>query len=165
MQSYTIDDFYYEVQVYYNGNLLTYKDGSPVSFHVFIGIKGDANFDMKVDATDSSAVLAYFSKLSTAHSEQERNTARVSPVSCQLVNENPGLDNFAGFLVDVTEDVYSPLNWTILNPARVISAPDASYILKFYSKSSTGASADYTDEERWNMTILGREEQMRAILG
>ena len=165
LKSYTVEDFYYEVQVYYDNELLTYEDGSPVNFHVFIGVKGDANFDMSVDSTDASSVLGYFSKRSVARTDEERANVRLSPVSCEVVNQAPGLDDFAAFLVDVDLDVYSEGNQNTPKGDRVINSSDASYILSYYAKLSSGAYASYTDAEVWNAVIVGREEQMRAILG
>ena len=144
LKAYTIDDFYYEVQVFYNGELLKYKDGTPVSFHVFIGVKGDANFDMKVDATDASSVLGYFAKLSVAKTTEERAAARLS--NCALVDNYLGLDDFAALLVDVDLDVYSEGNQTTPKSERAIDSPYASNILSYYAKSSSGAYADYTAE-------------------
>ena len=165
LKAYTIEDFYYEVQVYYDGELLTYENGSPVNFHVFIGVKGDANFDMSVDSTDASSVLSYYSKRSVAKTDEERASVRLSPLSCAIVNEAPGLDDFAAFLVDVDLDVYSEANQNMPKSEREINSSDASSILSYYSKRSSGKYADYSDNDIWNEVIKGREEKMTAYLG
>ena len=176
LTAYTIDDFCYEVQVFYNGELLKYKDGTPVTFRAFIGVKGDANFDMAVDATDASSVLSFYAKASTINSQlsdEERAAAksaiRLAPKTCTIVDDEPMLDELAAFLVDVDRDVYNDDNWKLrkADPDRVIDSPDASNILSFYSKYSTIPDAEKATADRqelWNRAISGREEKMNDAL-
>ena len=166
-KEHVLSDFVYTVQVYYDGALLTYRDGTPVTFRAFIGVKGDANFDMAVDAGDASSVLAFYSKTMTLSGTQTKSDLRMAPLSCTLVNDEPMLDEFAAFLVDVDLDVYSPDNWKMRKNDRVLDAPDASNILSFFSKYSTIPDAQKATADRqelWNKAIFGREEKMNEAL-
>ena len=178
-QEHVVDDFIYTVEVHYNGALLTYEDGTPVTFKAFIGVKGDANFDMAVNAADASSALGYYAKTMTMTDGMKRSDIRLAPASCKLVDEEPMLDELAAFLVDVTEDVYSADNWKATKDdeekdadgniivKRLINAVDASYVLKFYSMYSTMPDAEKATADRqklWNDTILDREEKMNETL-
>ena len=128
------------------GEALKNIDGSPVSATAYIGVKGDADLDMVADASDASTALVYYAKISTGAvaSETQFSTNNV------LVANDPVLDDFAAFLADVDNENDSN-NYVALKPARVIDASDASFILSYYAKISTGRD---TGRDTWN-DVLG----------
>ncbi len=128
------------------GEALKNIDGSPVSATAYIGVKGDADLDMVADASDASTALVYYAKISTGAvaSEIQFSTNNV------LVANDPVLDDFAAFLADVDNENDSN-NYVALKPARVIDASDASFILGYYAKISTGRD---TGRDTWN-DVLG----------
>ncbi len=128
------------------GEALKNIDGSPVSATAYIGVKGDADLDMVADASDASTALVYYAKISTGAvaSETQFSTNNV------LVANDPVLDDFAAFLADVDNENDSN-NYVALKPARVIDASDASFILGYYAKISTGRD---TGRDTWN-DVLG----------
>ena len=150
-------DFTYEVQVYYDGELLTYQDGSPVEFKVYIGVKGDTNFDNLADANDASNDLVYYAQISTGGTPE--NTILTNRTT-DFVNVYPDLelDELAAFLGDVDKDVYDDDNWKTRKDGRLIDATDASSILVYYAEVSTGNDNKYN---AWNIAVTGREEKIK----
>ena len=151
-------DHTYTINVLYEGKPLLDKDGNAISFKVFIGVKGDANLDNKVDAGDATNVLVYYSALSTGGDPEKTILAGES---CEAVKANPELDNLAAFLADVDLDVYSEGNWNTKKSGRKLLADDATTILVFYSTMSTGETNRY---KGWNSSLAGREENMNNSL-
>ena len=147
--------FAYEVAVYYNDAPLKDATGKALTFTVYIGVKGDSNLDNKVDSSDATNVLAYYSELATKPKEISADTIRITPDTNKFVNENPELDQLCAFLADVDRDVYDEANWKTRKADtanRKIDSSDASWILAFYSIKST-ASADTKDHTIWNMVL------------
>ena len=162
--AYTIaeTDFTYEVAAYYNGQPLTFQDGTPVEFKAYIGVKGDTNFDNIVDSTDATNVLSYYANLSTGGTPED--TTLASDVKDTVISQFIGLelDDLAAFLGDVDLDVYAEDNWNKRKADREIDATDASAILAFYADIMTGVE---DRNEAWNHAIAGREEKMRDFIG
>ena len=156
-------NFTYIVDVLYDGKPLEDKDGKPITFKAYIGVKGDSNLDNKADAKDASNALAFYAKASTMAEGESTDSIRLNPDANEIINNNPDLDldQFGAFLVDVDMDVYDADNWKTKKSGRVIDAKDASWILKYYSMMSTGE----TDRQKaWNETVLGREEKIADYL-
>ena len=84
---------------------------------------GDINLDGTVDASDASAVLTYYAKSSTGYE---------GTLEDFMTEENPDIDSslFAEVLV------YGKFG--DVNSDGVVDASDASAILTYYAKSSTG---------------------------
>ena len=122
------------------GDKLTNVNGSPVAAPAYIGVKGDANLDMKCDSSDASVVLSWY-----ANSQTGGDTSRFTTENV-VVDEYPILDDFAAFLADVDNENDSA-NYVTLKNARNIDAKDASYILAYYAKVSTGSPAG---RDTWN---------------
>ena len=129
------------------GDALKNVDGSPVSATAYIGVKGDADLDMVVDSSDASNVLVYYAKISTGGVASELQFSNNNV----LVSNNPVLDDFAAFLADVDNENDSA-NYVSLKPARVFDSSDASFILSYYAKISTGSQ---TGRDTWN-DVLGQ---------
>ena len=147
--------FAYEVAVYYNDAPLKDATGKALTFTVYIGVKGDSNLDNKVDSSDATNVLAYYSELATKPKDISADTIRITPDTNKFVNENPELDQLCAFLADVDRDVYDEANWKTRKADtanRKIDSSDASWILAFYSIKST-ASAETKDHTIWNMVL------------
>ena len=86
------------------------------------------------DSTDASLVLNYYAKLSTGENSEVTQFS-----DSILVNSHEDtLDHFAAFLADVDNQL-DPDNWSKMRPARLIDSTDASFILRYYSNTSTGA--------------------------
>ena len=77
----------------------------------------------------------------------------------RVVKENydTTLDQFAAFLCDVDNENAAD-NWYALKPARMIDAKDSSFILKMYSKASTGTEPN---RATWN-EVLGERFAKKA---
>ena len=127
------------------GDALKNADGSAVSVTAYIGVKGDADLDMKADSADASTVLIWYANMMTgkkpAETQFSNNTA--------LVQTDPMLDEFAAFLADVDNET-DIRNYVVLKPERTIGSDDASFILIYYSKLMTGSGAG---RETWNETL------------
>ncbi|HOO07356.1 MAG TPA: hypothetical protein PLH83_12875, partial [Ruminococcus sp.] len=135
--------FKYEINVLYDGEILTYADGTPVTFNAYIGVKGDVDFDLIVDATDASAVLVYYAAIMTGGNPEE---ITLSP-NTDLVAQDPNYDELAAFLGDVDTNEYSPVNFRTKKPGRIIDATDASAILVVYSYTMTTPEEELTDDK------------------
>lgn len=140
--------FTYTVNVFYGGQPLL-KDGKQVTFTVYMGVKGDTDFDNVVNAGDASTVLKYYAMVQTG-----KNDARLAPNECEAVNAHPELDELAAFLADVDLDVYSEDNWSTPKSERALNAADASSILKFYAYMQTGNIESYV---AWNKVFDGAD--------
>jgi len=126
----------YDVDVYVTGENVTKKLKTyprvPVTVPVYIGVKGDVNLDNVVKASDASKVLAYYAGISTSTEETD----------IEMINNNDQyLENLVCFLGDVNEDEYAENNWKKTEAERrnTINASDASYILAYYARISTGS--------------------------
>ena len=135
--------FKYEINVLYDGEILTYADGTPVTFNAYIGVKGDVDFDLIVDATDASAVLVYYAAIMTGGNPEELT---LSP-NTDLVAQDRNYDELAAFLGDVDTNEYSPVNFRTKKPGRIIDATDASAILVVYSYTMTTPEEELTDDK------------------
>jgi len=129
------------------GNTLKNPDGSDVSVTVYIGVKGDANLDHKVDAGDATTTLIYYSALSTGQKAAETQFSN----SALVANAEDILDHFAAFLCDTTnEPMKDENNWKLMKPERKIMADDATFILSYYSELSIKAEKG---RPTWNLVM------------
>ena len=105
----------YEIPVYVNGELLK-NETKTIQFvaTVYIGVKGDADLDNKADASDASALLAYYANQQTGGSDPLKDAS------------DKNLNKLALFLTDVDND-------------KKNDASDASYVLAYYAKTQSGA--------------------------
>lgn len=127
----TIEDFKYEIPIMYDSNPLINSKGETLKVPVYIGLKGDANLDNKVNQNDALVVLTYINQLSLNGEESimllpTNNTLGVSSPTDEL-------DQFAAFLADVSENEYQPLNWKKSKDERTLDSFDSNYILTFLS--------------------------------
>ncbi|MDE7225394.1 MAG: hypothetical protein K2N49_00815, partial [Ruminococcus sp.] len=129
---------------------IRYFNGAPVGITAYVGVKGDADFDLKADSTDASAVLVWYALASTSGGNPEKlENAQFS--SANLVKDDPLMDDFAAFLCDVDNE-NSADNWRAKKkPARKVDSGDASFILVYYGKVSTGTDPG---RDTWN-DVLG----------
>ena len=141
----------YDVQLYVNGTPLTSSEelgtdeaGNPIykpmTVTAYIGVKGDADLNNTVDASDASNILTYYA---------QKQTGVANPVLYSAEDEN--LEQLACFLADTDKDVYSEGNWNTDKANRNLDANDASNILTFYSYVQTGSS---DAKNNWD-TIIG----------
>jgi len=129
------------------GSTLKNPDGSDVSVTVYIGVKGDANLDHKVDAGDATTTLIYYSALSTGQKAAETQFSN----SALVANAEDILDHFAAFLCDTTnEPMKDENNWKLMKPERKIMADDATFILSYYSELSIKAEKG---RATWNLVM------------
>ncbi len=91
---------------------------------------GDINFDGTVDASDASAVLTYYAKSSTGYDKSLED---------YIKEEYPDIDPD----LFIAARVYGKFG--DINSDDVVDATDASAILTYYAKSSTGYSGDLKD--------------------
>ncbi len=149
-----------------DGDITIAKAGEPIklvsganaSVTAYIGVRGDANLDNKVDAGDASDVLTYYANIQTGEKPEETWFATNS-VALKLVKENGGnpaeeiLDDFAAFLADVTSDTLADAdNWKRVKAERSIQADDASSILSHYALLSTMEEGTVDGKEIWDKT-------------
>ena len=162
MDSFSEDnaEYTYPIDIFYDGIRLLDENGNPLQFKAYIGIKGDTNFDRKVDSTDASNILAYYSKISTLKENESRDDI-VFSISNLVSSPQDKLDSFAAFLGDVFNDMYSADNWLKKKSERSLKATQASAVLRVYSMLSTSTSA----YDAWNTAIPDRENSLINILG
>lgn len=131
------------------GSTFKNPDNSDVSVTAYIGVKGDANLDNKVDSGDATTTLIYYSKISTGEAVSDTQFS----ISNLVKGPDDILDHFVTFLCDTTNEPYpqikdaSPDNWKLMKGDRKILADDASYILKYYTELSLQAPKG---RETWN---------------
>ena len=128
------------------GDALKYADGYGVSATAYIGVKGDADLDMKADASDASVVLAWYAKMMTGSLPADVQFS----TNDTFVNLDPVLDDFAAFLADVDNENDSA-NYVSLKSQRTIGSNDASFILSYFAEVMTGKEAG---RDTWN-SVLG----------
>ena len=136
-----------------NGAALANEAGEKITVKAYIGVKGDANLDNKVDATDASAVLTYYANLLTGKSADE-----VVLSTSQLAKNDAVYEQFAAFLVDVNASL-SDRALTKADRDKDINAIDASYILTFFADRAATENEKYntlTDKELWDL-VLGNK--------
>ena len=136
-----------------NGAVLANEVGEKITVKAYIGVKGDANLDNKVDATDASAVLTYYANLLTGKSADE-----VVLSTSQLAKNDAVYEQFAAFLVDVNASL-SDRALTKADRDKDINAIDASYILTFFADRAATENEKYntlTDKELWDL-VLGNK--------
>ena len=143
----SVNQFAFQVQIYASkdivtkdgfvvakaGDKLTNANGKAVAATAYIGVKGDADLNMICDSRDASVVLAWYANVQTGGSnsmffEDERT------------KEYPVLDDFAAFLADVDNEKDAD-NSIKLKDQRKLTSSDASFILSYYAKLSTGSVA------------------------
>jgi len=152
-------DFTYDIAVYYNGEPLMFRDGTPVEFKAYIGVKDDTNFDNMVNSVDATNLLHYYADISIG------GTPDNSLVSEEkVINAFPELelDDLAAFLGDTDNDIYTKENWKMRKCDRIIDARDASATLGFYSDIMTGVA---DRNVAWNNALPGREELQSSPSG
>ena len=103
------------VQAYYNG--LPIDGATPA---VYVGLKGDADLNGKVEVEDAVAILTYYAQKSAA-----------LPTVFQ---EDPMLNTLAYYLADV--DTESKLGMNHAASGQSISVEDAVYVLTYYAQTS-----------------------------
>ena len=133
-----------------NGAVLANEAGEKITVKAYIGVKGDANLDNKVDATDASAVLTYYANLLTGKSADE-----VVLSTSQLAKNDAVYEQFAAFLVDVNASL-SDRALTKADRDKDINAIDASYILTFFADRAATENEKYntlTDKELWDLVL------------
>ena len=145
----TINDFKYEVPVWYGSHPLFNSEGELLSVPVYIGIKGDCNLDNKVDATDATIILNYYAASATS----DKETLMLIPTDNTLNVSSPTdeLQNLAAFLADVSENEYGATNWKKAKNERTLDNTDSAYILGFYSSKT--ANQEKPDNDTWNEVI------------
>jgi hypothetical protein len=153
-QKTTVEDFKYDVPVYYGDMALTDKDGNALTVTAYIGVKGDANLDNMVDAVDASSVLRYYASVSTNDRTVYDVVLQSTKVGLTVSGPADEFDELAAFLADVTENEWGEYNWKTKKDGRLIDSNDASKILSFYAKSSSSDYADVSSYDIWN-EVLG----------
>ena len=156
----TITDFKYDIPVYYGSMPLVDKDGNALSVTAYIGVKGDITLSNMVDASDASAALSYYAKVSTTPANLPDD---YGPKNIILQDNDEGLkvsspveelDQLAAFLGDVNTNEWSADNWKTRKEGRVIDANDASQILSYYAKRTSHLYDNTSNSDIWN-EILG----------
>jgi len=126
------------------GQTLKNANGEDVTVTTYIGVKGDADFDGVADSTDASAVLAWYANASTGADLSTLQFAYDINPYIQAAVENNDLetaevyDNLAAFLCDIDEEYSNPSDYQVNKGDRTIDSSDASFILGYYSRISTG---------------------------
>ena len=156
----TITDFKYDIPVYYGSMPLVDKNGNALSVTAYIGVKGDITLSNMVDASDASAALSYYAKVSTTPANLPDD---YGPKNIILQDNDEGLkvsspveelDQLAAFLGDVNTNEWSADNWKTRKEGRVIDANDASQILSYYAKRTSHLYDNTSNSDIWN-EILG----------
>ena len=150
----TIDDFKYDVPVFYGDKALKDKDGNDLTVRAYIGVKGDASLDNMVDAVDASSVLRYYASVSTNDRSVYDVVLQSTKAGLAVSGPTDELDELAAFLADVTENEWGENNWMTKKDGRLIDSNDASKILAFYAKSSSSDYAGVSSYDIWN-EVLG----------
>ena len=136
-----------------NGAVLANEAGEKITVKAYIGVKGDANLDNKVDATDASAVLTYYATLLTGQSAEETVLS-----TSQLAKNDPAYEQFAAFLADVNAPL-SDRAKTKEDRGTELNSIDSSYILTFAADRAATENEKYntlTDKELWEL-VLGNK--------
>lgn len=124
-----------------------------ITVKAYIGVKGDANLDNKVDAVDASAILTYYANLLTGQSAEE------TVLSTSLLAKNdPVYEQFAAFLADVNAPL-SDRAKTKEDRGTELNSIDSSYILTFAADRAATENEKYntlTDKELWEL-VLGNK--------
>ncbi len=128
----------------------TLKQGdNDLKITAYVGVKGDADLNLKADSSDAATVLVWYSKVSTTADKSILDQIKFSNSSLVNLEENPMLDQFAAFLADVNNDDADG-NKTTFKSDRKIDASDASFIQVYYSLVSTGSDATW---DTWNKVL------------
>ncbi len=127
------------------GDILKNLDGSSISVTAYIGVKGDADLDMKADSSDASVALVWYAAMQTGKSAAETQFS----TNDVLVQSDPVLDDLAAFLCDVDNENDSQ-NWKTRKPARTIGSDDSSFILTYYGRVMTGSTAG---KDTWDVVL------------
>ena len=148
-----VEDFRYDIPVYYGDLQLVDKDGNALTVPAYIGVKGDITLNNIVDAVDASTVLHYYAVLST---DGTPDTVKCQDTGSglQVASPTSELDQLAAFLGDVTENEWSSDNWKKKKTDRVIDAVDASNILAFYARVSSEDYKGVSTHDIWD-EVLG----------
>jgi hypothetical protein len=146
----SLDEFKYEIPVYYGEDPLLDKDGNQCTVTAYIGVKGDSDLDGMVLMFDASSTLKYFTAMSSGKQARETLFSDSKLVS----GPDDILDDFCAFLANVTADEYDPDNWSKTKENRTFRADDASAILRYYTRMSTltalGEVDDDTKQAEWD---------------
>ena len=136
-----------------NGAALANEAGEKITVKAYIGVKGDANLDNKVDAVDASAILTYYATLLTGQSAEETVLS-----TSQLAKNDPVYEQFAAFLADVNAPL-SDRAKTKEDRGTELNSIDSSYILTFVADRAATENEKYntlTDKELWEL-VLGNK--------
>ncbi|WP_295072342.1 cohesin domain-containing protein [Ruminococcus sp.] len=163
----TIDDFKYDVPVYYGDMQLVDKDGKPLTVTAYIGVKGDATLDNMVDSVDASAVLRYYASISSNGRDVYDVKLQSTVAGLKVESPTDELDELAAFLADVNTNEWSADNWQTKKNGKLISdsnsystnmrridSNDASKILAYYARRSSSDYNDVSNYDIWN-EVLG----------
>ncbi|SHM83568.1 hypothetical protein SAMN04487860_11721, partial [Ruminococcus flavefaciens] len=164
----TIDDFKYDVPVYYGDMQLVDKDGKPLTVPAYIGVKGDASLDLLVDSVDASAVLRYYAAISTNGRDVYDVVLQATASGLKVDSPTAELDELAAFLADVNTNEWSAENWQTKKDGKLVSddtklaengrridSNDASKILAYYAKRSSSNYDNVSNYDIWN-EVLGK---------
>ncbi len=132
------------------GEPLKTLEGDELTIEVYVGVKGDADLNLKADSSDASTILVWYSKASTTSDKSELANVQFSNSSLVNIEEDVMLDEFAAFLADVNADDEDG-NKTNVKVERKIDASDASYIQVYYGLVSTGKGD--ADWDTWNKVL------------
>ncbi|SEH44923.1 hypothetical protein SAMN02910265_00680, partial [Ruminococcus flavefaciens] len=163
----TIDDFKYDVPVYYGDMQLVDKEGKPLTVTAYIGVKGDATLDNMVDSVDASAVLRYYASISSNGRDVYDVKLQSTVAGLKVESPTDELDELAAFLADVNTNEWSADNWQTKKNGKLIGDPntysanmrridsnDASKILAYYARRSSSDYNDVSNYDIWN-EVLG----------
>ena len=150
----TITDFKYDIPVYYGTMPLVDKNGNALNVTAYIGVKGDITLSNMVDASDASAALSYYAKVSTGSNSPATVILQCTEEGMQVNTALDELDQLAAFLGDVNTNEWSADNWKTRKEGRVIDANDASQILSYYAKRTSHLYDNTSNSDIWN-EILG----------
>ena len=150
----TITDFKYDIPVYYGTMPLVDKNGNALNVTAYIGVKGDITLSNMVDASDASAALSYYAKVSTGSNSPATVILQCTEEGMKVNTALDELDQLAAFLGDVNTNEWSADNWKTKKDGRIIDANDASQILSFYAKRTSQRYDGTSSYDIWN-EILG----------
>lgn len=131
------------------GEALKDIEGNELKIVAYVGVKGDADLNLKADSSDAATVLVWYSKVSTLEDKDMVSQIQFSNSDLVNIEEDAMLDEFAAFLADVNNDDAED-NKTTLKSDRRIDASDASFIQVYYGLVSTGSDASW---DTWNKVL------------
>ncbi|MCD7958081.1 MAG: hypothetical protein LUF89_00760 [Ruminococcus sp.] len=113
-----------DISLYYNGNSLTWEDGSLVTQKIMVGMRGDVNYDGNVTIQDAYQVQCYTAEIATG------NIAFLY----QGTSTDEDMETLTYFLADI--DTCSKTG----SDGGTLNIQDAYYIMRYYAETSAGNS-------------------------